>query len=116
MNADLLLKYWPLAAFLLNLIAVWVLWSMRHAFASKADLQKASERLDALDGRVALIEERERLGPQAEDLAELVKKMADLHGDYRALAATITAQGERMSGMMAELSRISSYLLQGAKR
>lgn len=119
MDGALLLKYWPLAAFALNFVAVWVLWTMRHAFASKADLRDTNERLDGLSGRVTLIEEREKLGPQAEHISELFKSIGELHSDQRELRAMFTSsqesQQQQMRSISVALDRIHDFMMKAGR-
>ena len=47
-----LLKYWPIVVLLGNALAVWILWSMRRAFASKEEVSKLRDDHDTLRAEV----------------------------------------------------------------
>lgn len=84
-----LLKYWPIALFLLNLFLVWVIWSMRKEFATKADLAPIQGELAKIDKRVSQVESDLDDLPTRDELAAVKTMMAELRGDLKVNSAEV---------------------------
>jgi len=113
MTVEELLKYWPIAVFLLNLLTVWACWSLRQlakieiAAAVRSLSQKDEEicgevdehdtKITKLEGRVEHIED---------DIAELPTKadIARLEGDVREVGSAVRA-------VQSGVGRLEGYFL-----
>lgn len=104
-----LLRWWPVALFLLNALAIWIAWSVRKTigdFVTQKELaeslnniaharvrehQEAQRELHQIDNRLVHMEERTKHMPSHEDLRRVHKRMDDMNGELQAVASTVRA-------------------------
>lgn len=117
---DELIKYWPLAGLALQILVAWGLWSMRHAFVSKADLaalgKALGEQVTALEKEQIQHAERLKTVPSADDLNGVSLRLAELHGDHKALRAEMGGVKDAVDGIGNSVTRIENYLLKTGSR
>lgn len=87
-----LLPYWPVALFVLNLLTIWIGWSVKAQFASKEEVTMIREGLGRVDKRVDLVERDLQHLPTRDDLhavrlglAEVVGELREARADYRSI-------------------------------
>jgi hypothetical protein len=117
---DDLIKYWPLAGLALQVLVAWGLWSMRHAFASKGDLatlaKALGDQVNAIEKEQLQHAERFKTVPSAEDLNGVSLKLAELHGDHKALRAEMGGVKDAVDTIGSSVTRIENYLLKTGQR
>lgn len=125
---DTLLKFWPAGFAVMNLFGLWVMWSLRHTFASRGDLEalraelskaqkatadEAAESVKAVRAEVAEVRDdvenvREALGRTAthQDIADLTRTLADVAGDVKELRATVQGFGAAVAAVGENLNML----------
>lgn len=79
--------YLPVAAFALNLLLAWAIWSMRLAFVSRADLDKLGDNVDAVDRRLASVEAEVRHQPTVADIRAVQGQLTSLSAQVAQISA-----------------------------
>jgi predicted nucleic acid-binding Zn-ribbon protein len=108
---DELLKYGPLIALILNGLGLWWVWSMRKAFATPDDVNKLHRRINDVTNRVSLAEQKLASVPTISEVGDLKVQLASIHGDYKAMAATMEALKDSLEGIQSAVQHISEHLL-----
>lgn len=128
---DTLLKFWPAGFAVMNLFGLWVMWSLRHTFASRGDLEalraelskaqkatadRAEESVKAVRAEVAEVRDdvenvREALGRTAThaEMAELQRTLAAVGGDVKELRATVQGMGAAVAGVAENLNMLIKH-------
>lgn len=79
---DDLVRWWPLALFLLNGVSFWLVWSIRTGLVSKSELdltrREIDGRIDNVDRRVATVESELRHLPTQRDITLLTGQIGQL--------------------------------------
>lgn len=106
-----IVTYSPLIALALNALLAWYVWSMRKAFASTDEIGKLHRRINEVGTRLQLAEQKLAGLPTIGEIGDLKVQLATIHGDYKAMAATMTGLKETMEGIQAAVQHISEHLL-----
>lgn len=88
---SLVSNYGWLVAIALQLVIVWGVWSARRAFASKEEVQALTGRLTVIETRYEAMPSRGDLRRLHERIDEAVESLAVLRGTTAATEATVTA-------------------------
>ncbi|MBK8157973.1 MAG: DUF2730 family protein [Rhodospirillaceae bacterium] len=89
---------------LLNLPIAWFLWSLRKAFASKEEVATLRTKQELLAKQLEGV-------PSGGDIAKLQVQLAEIHGDHKALSATMEGMKDSMDGVKGSVQLISEHLL-----
>jgi len=107
------IKYWPVALFLLNLLTAWVAWSLRQLAKNEiavavSKLQARDEALDStVDGHGTRITRVEgRVDEIEKDILNLPSK-----ADLARVEGRVDAVGREVSSVGAGVSRIENFFL-----
>ncbi|RIK92474.1 MAG: hypothetical protein DCC73_11870 [Proteobacteria bacterium] len=100
--------YAPIST-LVNLIIVWVIWSLRQSFARKEDLTKLEAAVSTLKSEVGHL-------PTGRETNELSIRIATLHGDIKTLEANVKGLGRSLDRVEKPLNMMIENELKGNNR
>lgn len=99
------LRWWPVLLVVLNVVMLWVSWSVRQAFTPRAEVH---QEMNDLKGLLAKHHERiSRLELQLEDLPKRVETLLEKVGG---ISTGQGVMGERLAGVKAAVERLDDQL------
>lgn len=102
-----LLKYWPVALFVLNVLTAWAAWSLRQL--AKEEIGKLAEKLQAKDGELA-----EEIDGHDTRLTQLDGRVGHIEGEIQKLPTK--ADIERLEGRVNSVGTEVGTVHAGVKR
>lgn len=127
----------PIAVLVIQSLIAWVIWSMRHTFATKVDLDRHREEtvkaveavrteraektreleasVNSIKGALEQLRDDLRKLPSSENMAQLGMKLTELHGDLKAHSAELKGMRDVHTIVAASLDRVNEYLLNSRK-
>lgn len=110
---DTILRLIPVALVLVQGLFAWGVWSLTKRFVTNEDCKKCRKKLEgdvaAMQTRQTAIESSIRELPSKTELHELALTMKDLHGELKAMQASV----ETLKTMT---NRQEEFLLNGAAK
>lgn len=113
MSPGLVREWWPGIALLINVLALWIMWSLRQQFVTRKHCNSCQEKLDA---RVSTLEQQKTCVdikldnlPQMEAMHEMSLRQEQLSGEIAALKATI----EGLKELLKRLERPLDLMVEG---
>lgn len=110
-----LLKYGPLILSVIGMVGGVGAWAARKSFAGRDDVSsentKLHKRINQVSTRLELAEQRLAAVPGVGEVGDLKVQLATIHGDYKAMAATMVGLKESLEGIQAAVQHISEHLL-----
>lgn len=115
---SILLKYWPIALFVTNLVLVWICWSLRQLAQAevRALVSAAADPIitsaEALKTRVD--EHHDRLNLQGSHIAEIRSDIEGLpsKADLVRVEGEIRTVGQAVASANAGIARIEGYFIE----
>ncbi|MBF0415609.1 MAG: DUF2730 family protein [Magnetococcales bacterium] len=110
MDAELLLKWWPVLGVVIQGVFLWLAWSMRKMFVTKDELkafqEELTERLCDHGQKIDHIESGLKTIPGGREFQELSCKINTAVGDIKAIGIAVegmrelAARGDRQLNML----------------
>ena len=97
---DHLGKWSPLILGLLQVVGLWVIWSLRRQFMTREDCsqqcKKLADKQTAQEAKQAALEAAHQSMPSAEDLERIQERLGGIEGEMKGMSATLKGQAEIM--------------------
>lgn len=95
----LLVDYWPIAAFVFNLVFGGLLWAAKRQFATKEELSVVDTRLGKAEASIAQM-------PTREDIAKIKLDLAGIAGDVKETNAEVRALRQEKEAELRGINRL----------
>lgn len=92
------LRFWPVLLVLGNLLALWLMWSLRQSFVSRAEYEQ-------LAGRVGACEARHASAVTRADLARVTDLVGEVTAASRVLQSEILGLHRRIDEALPRIER-----------
>lgn len=107
------MKYWPVALFILNGLAVWACWSLRQL--AKAEIAAVMEKLQSKDAEIAGVVDAHdtrltKLDARMEHVEGEVQKLPT-KADIERLQGAVNSVGQEVEAANAGIKRIEGFFL-----
>jgi len=79
-------KWMPLIVLLLNLLILWIGWSVKRGLVTKEEHSRLTDRVNTIESRLSGV-------PNAASIHELALTIERLRGDLKALASDMKGMG-----------------------
>jgi hypothetical protein len=105
----------PVFILLIQMLLAWVSWSMRRAFATKADLHGVNKTVTTLGGRVDKVELEMKHMPTKDDLHTLQLELGEAVGEIKLARAEYGSIMGLMTRMEAVVTRHELIFVDAAR-
>lgn len=106
----------PYFVLVVQLVVLWIGWSLRKRFASPEDLAKERAARQKLEGQVNMLEGMVKQLPTSSGMHELSLAIERLRGDFKGVTAQLAATDKSLVRVEATLARHETIFTQAASR